>query len=368
MKPLICIDMRMKNNSGIGRYITNIVDFVIRDMQNVEFCLLGDNDSLYQYKDFANVTIIKCSSKIYSISEQIEIIRKIPKNTLLFWSPHYNIPLFYRGNLLVTIHDLFHISMKEYVKGFIKKTYAKVMFKMISKKANKIMVVSKFTKAELMKFVSYKKEDIIITYNGVDQTWFHSEAKPVDNPPYLLYVGNIKPHKNLIKLIEGFEIIKHKIPHNLIIVGKKDGFITGDSRVNEFASKNINRIQFTGYVTDKELNKLFNNADIFVFPSLYEGFGLPPLEAMAKGIPVAASNIPPIKEICGDNAIYFNPYDEYSIARSIYKLINNQDLKEKLSIEGKIHAAEFTWAKSAIITEKVIADILLKSPIDGTSM
>lgn len=241
------------------------------------------------------------------------------------WSPHYNIPIFYKGKLIVTVHDVFHLAMPQFVKGIHKRLYARFMFNMVKYKANKIICVSNFTASELEKYVSIDKNKVEVVYNGIDKEWFNVNLeKPVYDKPYLLYVGNVKPHKNLINLVKAFELIKDKIPHDLIIVGKKEGFITGDKNIFKLTEKMSDRIIFTGYIDDNLLKQYYKQADLFIFPSLYEGFGLPPLESLATGTRVICSDILVLKEICKNMVDYFEPLDIDSISRCIIKNINNK--------------------------------------------
>lgn len=323
----ITVDARMINSSGIGTVIKNILKRMIVLRSEWNFFILGDLLELKKYSFFYsnNVKLISCNAPIYSIKEQIELIKKIPKETDIMWSPHYNIPILYKGKLIVTVHDVFHLAMPQFVKGIHKRIYAKFMFRMIKCKANKTICVSNFTASELEKYVSIDKNKVEVVYNGIDKEWFNVNLeKPVYDKPYLLYVGNVKPHKNLVNLVKAFELIKDKIPHDLIIVGKKEGFITGDKNIFKLTKKMSDRIIFTGYIDDNLLKQYYKQADLFIFPSLYEGFGLPPLEALATGTRVICSDILVLKEICKNMVDYFEPLDIESISRCIIKNINNK--------------------------------------------
>lgn len=317
----ITIDARMINASGIGTVIKNILKRLIPMSQEMQFSILGNIDELKKldYLNAKNVKLIECTAPIYSIREQIALNKAIPKDTDVFWSPHYNIPLLYTGKLVVTIHDVFHLAMPQYVGGIHKRAYARFMFEMVKRKADKIIAVSNFTASELEKYVHVPKEKITVIYNGIDEEWFDIKAGPaVHNKPYILYVGNVKPHKNLITLVKAFMKIKDKVDYDLIIVGKKDGFITGDKEIAKYAAAEPERIIFTGYVEADLLKQYYKQASIFVFPSLYEGFGLPPLEALAAGCPrVICSNAASLPEACGDMVEYFEPCDSQALATMI---------------------------------------------------
>lgn len=358
---MIAIDLRMLHASGIGTVIQNLVPLVISLYSNIKFYLLGKRRDieLFSWAYNENTEIINCNSSIYTVSEQIELFRKIPKNISLFWSPHYNIPIFYSGKLLVTVHDVFHIAMPEYIDGLHRRLYARGMFVALKHKANKIICDSQFTSNELMRLTGIDSSKIRVIYPGVDAMWFSIQKKARPHlKPYLLFVGNVKPHKNLVRLVEAYEILMEKIPHDLVIVGKKEGFITEDKVVQEKALKLNHRIHFTGYVTDNLLRQYFMHADTLVLPSLYEGFGLPALEAMACGCPVVASNAASLPEVCGDAAYYVAPDNIESITDGIYKVITDETLRKSLSEKGFERAKLFNWEKSAKEHLKVFEDVL----------
>ena len=349
----------MINASGIGTYLQNIVPLIISHFPDVNFHLLGKKQELKKIDlTKKNVALTNCQSPIYSISEQIELPRKIPKDTHIYWATHYNIPFVNYPKLLVTIYDLFHLAMPELVGGLHKRLYAKYMFARVFKRANAIFTISNFTKNEFIRLLG-NRQGIYPIPLGVEESWFGIQNMEQIYPrPYLLFVGNVKPHKNLTGLIDAFELVANKIPHDLVIVGKKDGFITGDKLITSKANKLGARITFTGHVEDEILKRYFTQADAFIFPSLYEGFGLPPLEAMAAGCPVLVSSRASLPEVCGNAAIYFDPLDPVDIADKILKLLNDSLLKETLIIAGKKRAREFTWEKCATKTSEIISRIL----------
>jgi len=349
----------MWNSGGIGTYISNLLPLVIQSQSDIKFNLLCDIDKIknFDWGNYNNVNLINCSSPIYSIAEQYELFRTIPESTDLFWSPHYNIPLLYKGKLLVTVHDIFHVAMPEYIKGFHKRLYAKWMFNAVKRKANFVICVSEFTAKELVRLIGFEKQKLKIVHNGVNNKWSKviKRISPCTKP-YIIYVGNVKPHKNLVRLIQAFETLIFQIPHNLIIIGKKDGFITDDKLVKLYANKLADRVHFTGFVTEEILYQYIINADALVLPSLYEGFGLPPLEAMACGCPCVVSNIASLPEVCGDAALYCDPYDVKDIASKIEIVISDVVLRQKLIELGRKRVKLYTWEKSA----KAFMDVVEK--------
>jgi glycosyltransferase involved in cell wall biosynthesis len=358
---MIVIDSRMYRSSGIGTYIRNLIPYVLEGMPDERFALIGNLTEVVNIADSfgERVGFIQCDVPLYSVSEQIRLITSLPAETKLFWSPHYNIPLFYRGKLLVTVHDVLHLAMPQFVYGFIKRLYSQYMFAALKQKASEILCVSSFTQDELYRLVRVDRNKTSVIHIGVSEFWFNkNEAESPHHRPYILYVGNVKPHKNLSRLIEAFELIKDDNSVDLVIVGKKEGFIINDELAVKQAIKLCDRVRFTGMIDDCALINYYACAQALVLPSLYEGFGLPPIEAMACGCPVIVSDIASLPEVCGDAAVYFDPYSPRDIADKINLVLNDCELREKMRLKGLERAKIFTWEKCAEQTIAVINRML----------
>lgn len=360
---MITIDLRWLNASGMGTYLRNVVPGILAAFPERHFTLIGERDEIEQIGIPADTkaNVVAACSKMYSIAEQFEIPRKIPKETRLYFAPHYNIPLFYRGKMMVMVYDLFHLAMPSLVGGFHKGLYACHMFNAVRRRADAILTISHFTKDELNRYTGEGRQQIFPIHLGVDESWF--ETQPTGKPhrnPFLLYVGNIKPHKNLGALIQAFGLLSEEIEHDLVLVGKKEGFITGDSSSAIEAEKLSGRVFFTGRVGDAILKQYMVHAEALVFPSLYEGFGLPPLEAMAAGCPVISSNAASLPEICGDAALYCNPHSPSDIAEKIRILMGDDILRNKLREKGAARARQFTWASCIQKTCEVMDGLLIE--------
>lgn len=356
---MIAIDVRMFRSSGIGSYIRNLVPRVIMNLSDIRFILIGPILEMEGWEGVQrkNVALVECHAPIYSVSEQIALLRAIPGDCSLFWSPHYNIPLLYHGPLMVTVHDVFHLANPQWVGGFHRRWYAKMMFGQVAKRSQAIICVSGFTKTELTNRIPVDGRKIRMIHNGVDTDWFiKTKAKP--RRPYLLYVGNLKPHKNLKGLLEAFRILQDQIPHELLIAGKKDGLRSADweglQKMDDFGK----RVRYLGEVEELELRRLYGGASALVFPSFYEGFGLPPLEAMAAGCPVVASNAASLPEVCSDAALFFDPNDVKDMARCILRILKEPFLRSVIRKKGKQRARQFSWDKSAKKTIDVIKSSL----------
>jgi len=349
----ICIDARMIDCSGIGRYLRNILQAIVAEYDTY---LLGDPEKLQRYSCCKNAEIIPASSSIYSIREQIELPFKIPQCDV-FWSPHYNIPILpiRAKKRLVTIHDVFHLAFPDTLSP-IKRLYSKTVIQKAASLSDAVITVSMFSNQEILRFCSCIPNKIHVIHNGIDTTFFHpitdqKKIKTVKNrynlpENFILCVGNIKPHKNLERLLKAFENLINKglTDAKLVIVGNKNNLITADNSAISLLAKSPalrQNVIFTGHVDDKDLPTIYSSAKLFVFPSLYEGFGFPPLEAQACGCPVIVSKAASLPEICGNSAHYIDPYDIASISDGILKNLkdtpyNNSAMKqvEKFSLES----------------------------------
>lgn len=356
----ITVDARMIKSSGIGTVIQNVLKNLIPQNKDLFFYIIGNPENLTEQglEQYENVTILPCTVPIYSIKEQLIIPKLVPSDSQLLWVPHYNIPIFYSGKLLVTVHDVFHLAMPQFVGGILKRTYAHLLFGRVACKASKIICVSKFTAQEFQKYVGTDPEKLQVIYNGVDEFWaqpFESNQRNYKTP-YILYVGNVKPHKNLVRLIKSFETIKDRIPHNLVIVGKKEGFITGDQDVALLAENLKDRVVFTGYIDNPTLKNYYANAEMFIFPTLYEGFGLPPLEAMASGCKhILCSDIQVLHEIYGNTVTYFDPYDIRKISNVILTELDKQAV---ISDNRQAILEEYHWDSTVDGYNQAIRELL----------
>jgi len=365
---MLLLDVRMIDSSGIGTYLQNLIPYL---KDKIDIAFLGDKEKIEKVLDIKDAKVIPIKSPIYFPLEQIEYLLKI-RNCKIFWSPHFNAPIFpiRAEKRIVTVHDVFHLAFSHLynpIEGF----YAKFLIKNACVRSDLIITVSNFSKSEIIKYLDIEEKKIKVIYNGVNHRLFKiysknelEEFKRNLNLPerFLLYVGNVKPHKNLRSLIFAFESLMEKEKDlYLIIVGRKEGFIKGDELLEEKLYKREKlreKIIFTGYIEKKNLPLIYNLATLFVFPSLYEGFGLPPLEAMACGCPVIASNIPPFREVLKDAAFYVDPYDVESIKEGILIVLNDSKLREYLAAKGLDLVKNYSWEKSAQEHIEIIKQLL----------
>ncbi len=344
----LCIDLRWIDSSGVGVYIKGIMPGIVERLRDVSIVGIGDRARLQQlsWSRAANIRLVDCKAGRYSLAEQIQLPLTIPRGTDMFFSPYYPIPLLYRGRLAVTVHDMSHRVVPEIISDPKKRIYAKIMFRALRKRASVIFTVSNFSKSELLRLTTGPREDNIIpTHLGISAEWYGAAQLPrIHSRPYFVYVGNIKPYKNLGRLVEAFLKIKDRVPQDLVIVGQGEGLITGESA--EFFERvrgGGERIRLTGFVSHQELLSLVGNAHALIMPSLYEGFGLPPIEAMAAGVPVVVARAASLPEVCGDSALYFDPLEVENIAAKLVVIASDAELCQQLKEWGLKHSRLFTW-------------------------
>ena len=363
----IAIDARMINHSGIGTYMKNLINAILGDYHLI---LLGDSSEIKKHIKSREIEIINFQAPIYSVSEQMMYPFKIPTCDL-FLSPHYNIPLLpiKAKKRIVIIYDANHLAFYNLL-SIAQKLYTKLMMNGAVRLSDIIITISEFSKSEILKYLSVDPVKIRVVHFGIDPEMINLELKKEIHQSlsipekFLLFVGNVKPHKNLINLLRAFEILLHSgKDYNLVIVGKKEGFITGDKEVFEFVEGNkmLNEhIIFTGHIENYELYNYYRKASVFIFPSLYEGFGIPPLEAMICGCPVIASDLTAIPEICGEAVLYIKALDPADIAEKINILIDDKFLRDELVKKGNLRVGKFPLTKFSHNLKEVIKDVINK--------
>jgi glycosyltransferase involved in cell wall biosynthesis len=255
-------------------------------------------------------------------------------------------PLYYKKNI-VCIHDIaFEVNPKWFSFAFVK--LYQFLVPRIARQSLQIITVSNFSKISIMEYTGVPEEKIIVIYNGITSIFQkcknQEEEKPVFSGNFILAVSSIDPRKNLVSLVRAFKRINN-YNLKLIIVGSESK-IFADTQL-KFEITDCPNIIFTGYLSDKALSNLYKKAHIFVYPSLYEGFGIPPLEAMASGCPTIVSETSALPEICGDASLYINPLDIDDISTKIKLLAIDEALRQKLINKGYKQIEKYNWEKSA---------------------
>nr|WP_321258601.1 glycosyltransferase family 1 protein [uncultured Pseudodesulfovibrio sp.] len=356
---MLTIDCRMADHSGIGVYIRNLIPRMAKRLHTLPITLLGAPDSLCRLmveSGVTNVTFLRFDAPIYSISEQVTLPFAIPRTSDLFWAPHYNIPALYPGKILTTVHDICHLSLRDIHTNPLVRLYATLMFRAVRLRSEKIITVSEFTKSELVSKLGYASQAVKVVWNGVDNVWKRLHTPIVQQEPYFVYVGNIKPHKNLKRLVDAFQLVSRQVPHKLVLVGRYDGFISGFHDLDELTRGD--QVELVGELEQESLIKIVAKANALIMPSLYEGFGLPAAEAMACGCPVLAANTTSLPEVCGRAARYFDPYSVDDIAATILDFVEDGEGQELMRVEGYKQAELFDWNKAADQLCDIVTDLM----------
>lgn len=369
----IGIDARLfgTKHGGIGRYTEQLIkELELIDATNEYFVFLDDNGmNDYQPKN-SNFKKVKANFRAYSLGEQLIFPFLLVKYRLdLVHFTHFNVPLLFRGKFVVTIHDLIISHYPSHrattLNPMLYKT--KLFFydwvvASSARRAKKIIAVSDFTKKDIAHLLKVDSSKIRTVYEGVDLPAV-SEADTASvlsrlklSGDFLLYVGSAYPHKNLEKLLEAFAIIVANRPSlKLVLVGKINHFYNELQKKIEdmaqaagpFPERFKEKVILTGYLDDSELAVLYRQAKLYLFPSLIEGFGLPPLEAQSYDLPVVSSNQSCLPEVLGDSVIYFDPENVSEMAEKIELMLSNDNLRQQKIVAGHANLGRYSWKKMA---------------------
>lgn len=355
MKKLtLVIDCRMINMSGIGTYLKHILPGML-DSGAFDITCMGYAE-LEQFSWFNQVRYIKLDAAILSAGEQWELYKKIPACDI-FWSPNWNIPLLPipAKARVVTIHDVYHLAnASQFSQAKIQVVKAYMFF--IKLFAREVITVSTFSKAEIIRYTGIPEAKVTSIPLSVDEAFDQFIPVAVPEQNYILYVGNVKPHKNLKICLDAFQELEDP-ELKLVIVGKREGFITGDTSLRDSIALLGERLVFTGYVPDNLLKSYYKNARLFLFPSKYEGFGLPILEAMKFGLPILASKCASIPEVGGDKVMYFDAYDREDLLKQL-RLFLAGKINSRVA-DYPVHLKDFDWALTVARHIEVLKKSLL---------
>lgn len=353
----VVLDARMIRHSGIGTYLRGLVG----EYQHHPF--------FEKYSFALGGQTFPFRSPIYSIQEQIEYPFHL-KQCRLWHSPHYNIPWFKgKPRLVVTIHDLIHWIFRGQFYSTLQAAYAQFLIRKAISLADRIIAVSQNTREDLIRHFKAPPEKIRVIYEGVSSEFFSPQDAQERNKflkkyglpeQFFLYVGLIKPHKNLKRLLAVFRKLyrEGKIQSNLVLVGKKDyKYPPGFEELEQLKTEG-GIYYFPAAGTEKELHFFYASARALVHPSLYEGFGLTILEAMASGTPVILSRVSSLPEVAGEAGHYIDPQSDLSISDALLKLEQGDGLRSELIRRGKEQAKKFTWSRAAEETIQVYEGVL----------
>ena len=365
----VAIDARKLHDYGIGTYLRNLLHHLGRldhDTDYVLLCRRGDETETDSFG--ANFRVVTERSPNYSVREQISVPLALRRaGAELFHAPHYVLPPLTPCRSIVTIHDCIHLRFPQYLPSRLAHAYARAQIWTAIRRASRILTVSQASKEDLLTFFDVPEERITVIPNAIDERFRvpPSEEEMVRIREryqlprrFIMYAGNVKPHKNLERLIDAFRLIRQGGHDDL-------GLLVTGSEVSKYATlrRAVHRyhlhrhVRFLGYQPTATLAALYHLADVFVFPSLYEGFGLSPLEALACGTPVVSSNVSSLPEVLGDAAILTDPYAAESIAEGIARALDDGPLRAELRRKGLARAEAFSWEHSVTEVRRIYGEV-----------
>lgn len=365
----VAIDTRKLHDFGIGTYVSNLVRGLARLDHDHEYTLICQpNDTDFVRSLGANFRAWPDRSGNYSVQEQltvpIDVWRARPD---VFHAPHYVLPPLTPGKTVVTIHDCIHLRFPQYLPNRAAHVYAKVFLASAAKKSARVITVSEASKRDIVELLHTPAGKIDVVYNGFDERLAEGSTENLDrvrdryqlDAPFVLYAGNIKPHKNVDRLIDAFARLRQLGAANvkLLIIGDD---ISKYSNLRRLVHRHQlhQHVRFLGFVSTDTLAALYQLAQVFVFPSLYEGFGLPPLEAMANGTPVITSNVSSLPEVVGDAALLIDPLDSESLAQAMQRVLTEPGLRADLIRRGHERVKAFSWERSVARTHDIYMDVV----------
>ena len=361
----IAIDVRRMTEFGVGTYIRNVVRTLGRLDREATYFLIGSPTRIAEVgplqPNFHAVPLAEPELSLMGYREFRLVVKRLECD-LVHIPNLFSIPRALPCPYVMTVHDILeHLSLAREQTG-IRRSLHFQLTKRVLRGAARIFAVSKFTKLEMEKLFDIPSGRIEVVYNAIDERFLHGHASAADRQliaeryqvtyPFLLYAGRISPHKNVVRMIEAFSALKAELEKDqafpdlkLIIIGD-DVSGNPDLRRTVIRSGVQNDVRFLGFVPIEVLRTFYDAAKIFVFPSLYEGFGLPPLEAMAHGTPVVTSNVSSLPEVVGNAAVLVHPENVFEIMRALHRVLLDQPLREKMKERSYRQAAKFSWEKS----------------------
>ncbi len=362
----VAIDIRRMREFGIGTYTRNIVRALGRLDHENKYFLIGSPEKVVEIgplpANFHTVPLLQPDTTVKGYLDCRAILKRLNCDLVhipyLFWLPR-TLPCPY----VMTVHDVLEHMYRAHDHSGLRRSLHFHLTRRVLNGAARIFAVSKFTKSEIEKLFGIPAGRIEVVYNAIDERFLRGHASETDRQflaerylvtyPFLLYAGRISPHKNLVRIIEAFSALKAELEKEekysdlkLIIIGDELSKHP-DLRRTVIRGGVQNDVRFMGFVPIEVLRIFYDAAKIFVFPSLYEGFGLPPLEAMAHGTPVVTSNTSSLPEVVGKAAVLVNPENVFEIMHALHHVLLDQPLREKLKQRSYEQANKFSWDVSA---------------------
>ncbi len=348
-QPLVTLDARMLGSSGIGTYLFGLLEMYARLEHGLRFRVLCREPGRVGLPSSDRFDLVRATAPIYSLREHWEIYH-LAQGSQLLHCPHYNAPCFWRGRLVVTIHDLTHLTWRNLFSNPLAYPYARWMLASVTARATRIITGSAFSKLAIQTAFAVPDGRIRVVPYGLRSDLY--PASPKDSPnrlppgvtkPYVLFVGRLKAHKNVQGLIRAFALLSpvRRQSWQLVIAGPKDNYGGQLQRLTRELGL-AHRVLFCGEVSAADLRSLYAEAELFVLPSFNEGFGLPALEAMAHGVPVIAANNSSLPEVVGPAGLLVDPHDVQALSAALEQLIADESLRHRLGELGRERAQAFS--------------------------
>src|SRR6204780_47981 len=373
----IAIDIRRMTEFGVGTYIRNVVRTLGRLDHETTYFLIGSPAKVKEIgplpANFHTIPLAEPERSWKSYREFRAIVKRLECD-LVHIPNLFSIPRALPCPYVMTVHDMLeHLSRASEQTGFWGSLHFQLT-KRVLRGAARIFAVSKFTKLEMEKLFDIPTGRIEVVYNAIDERFLHGHASAADRQliaeryqvtyPFLLYAGRISPHKNVVRMIEAFSALKAELEKEQAFPDLKLIFIGDDLSGSPDLRRTVvrsgvqNDVRFLGFVPIEVLRIFYDEAKVFVFPSLYEGFGLPPLEAMAHGTPVVTSNVSSLPEVVGNEAVLVHPENVFEIMRALHRVLVDQPLREKMKERSCRQATKFSWEKSVLRIMEVYREVL----------
>ncbi len=354
----IGIDARAYQWTGLGQYTRHLLANLVALPAAHEYVVFAPRAFARDLAALPRVTAVPVTGSYYSVREQTMFLMSLLRTRVdLMHFLHFNAPVLYRRPSVVTVHDLTRFFFPaQRPRGPLHQWVYEEVFGASVMHARRIIAVSEHTRNDLLRFFPAVAERTVVIHEGVEHERFHPHQQEDDahalaalgvREPYFLFVGVWMNHKNISRLLEAFQRIRIEgFRGQLVITGAGrtyDDDVAGWVRHLGLAED----VRLPGHVADDVLPMLYRHAEAFVFPSLYEGFGLPPLEAMACGVPVIASHVASLPEILGDAAVYVDPLSSEDIARGLRMVLTDTEARAELVRRGLVHARRYAWQRCA---------------------
>jgi glycosyltransferase involved in cell wall biosynthesis len=361
----IAIDIRRMTEFGVGTYIRNVVRTLGRLDHENQYRLIGSPAKVEEIgalpPNFQTIPLLASDRSVEGYREFRSALKGLGCD-LVHIPNLFSVPRMLPCPYVMTVHDMLeHMSRAREQSGFWRSFHFQ-MTKRVLAGAARIFAVSNFTRNEIEKLFEIPSDRVEVIYNAIDERFLHGHASAADRDliarryqvtyPFLLYAGRISPHKNVVRMIEAFSALKTELERDqaypdlkLIIIGD-DLSGNPDLRRTVVRSGVQHDVRFLGFVPIEVLRIFYDEAKIFVFPSLYEGFGLPPLEAMVHGTPVVTSNVSSLPEVVGNAAVLVNPENVFEIMRALHRTLMDKALRDRMKDRGYRQAARFSWETS----------------------